>query len=132
MFGFFKFFLFTLHRSHFTVILGAVILNLALFSPCTASQAVLGDGAVQKGTPAKPGQVVASPSTVQNNTVNGGVLNILVDRIEGGAIYSRDGEKYEITGSTRVIDNSGSHPGKRGRAAELFFSNGSLESLILK
>jgi hypothetical protein len=113
------------------VILGAVILNLALFSPCSASEAILGKQAVQTNKSSKKVQGATSSHSVQRENAGGGVVNILVEKIEGGVIYSRGGQKYEIT-SARVIDNSHGHAATGTEAAELFFENGSLVSVILK
>jgi hypothetical protein len=118
------------------VILGAVILSLALFSPCSASMLILGKQAVPKGkspqtvqttpsSPSKPLQgAVSSPSKART------VVNIVVDRVEGGVIYSNDGRKFEITGFTKVIDNS--HRVTKMRIAELAFENDGLVTVILK
>jgi hypothetical protein len=56
-------------------------------------------------------------------------MSIVVDRIEDGAIYSTDGQKFDI-GSAKVVDNS--RPGARAKVAELFFENGALVSVVLK
>lgn len=130
MVGFFNFFLFTLHRSLFTVIFGAAILGLALFSPCSAFMAVSGEGTAQQGKSANPRPTSSSRASWQNENGNG-VLNILVDRIDGGVIYSRDGQQYEI-GTAKVSDNSRRHPTAKTKTAELFFQNGSVVSVVLK
>lgn len=107
------------------VFVAAVILNLALYSPCSASQAILGAQPVQANKSAKTVQGHSTVPSVERN-----VVNIFVDKIEGGAIYSTDGRKFEITGSTKVIDNS--HPATKMPAAELSFENGDLVSVVLK
>jgi hypothetical protein len=131
MFGFFNFFLFTLHRSLFTIILCAAIWSMALLSPCSAIQAVSPSGAVQntQSTQAKP---TSPPASAQNAAASREVINIVVDTIDGGTINAKDGRKFEIASSTKVIDNSRSHPGARTKTAELFFVNGSLEQVVLK
>ena len=58
------------------------------------------------------------------------VVNIVVDKIEEGAVYSKDGQKFEITSDTKVIDNS--HPVTKMRTAELAFENGDLVTVTLK
>jgi hypothetical protein len=72
-----------------------------------------------------PGKTSQPPST----SVKREVVNVFVDKIEDGAIYSKDGRKFEI-GSTRVIDNS--RRSTKMKAAELSFENGSLKAVILK
>jgi hypothetical protein len=124
MLEFIGFFLFAAHRSLLTVILGVVILNLALFAPCSATMALPGAGTAQQNIPPKTGQTTSSPPLVQSS-----VENILIDRIEDDAIYSRDGRKFEI-GGAKVIDNSRNATGTK--QAELFYENGSLVQVILK
>ena len=116
------------------IVLGAVILNLALFSPCSATQAIfLGTvGPVQNGKPAQSGPSPSLPASEQNGDVKSGVVNIVVEKIESGVIHSTDGQEFQIAGSTRVIDNSGSHPGTRKKTAELYFNNGSLVQVVLR
>jgi len=58
------------------------------------------------------------------------VVNIVVDKIEGGAMYAKDGKKFEITSATRIVDNN--HHRTRMRTAELSFENGDLVTVILK
>jgi len=58
------------------------------------------------------------------------VVNIVVDKIEDGAIYSADGTKYEITGQTRVFNNRQSS--SKLRTAELFFHKGNLVAVSIK
>ena len=119
-----------------------LLLSLPLFSPCNAMAFMVKEGvATQKGAPSKapakatPSQAPskAKPATASSrssHTVRREVANIFVDRIEDGVIYSKDGRKFEITGSTRIIDNS--HPVTKMRAAELSFENGKLVAVSLK
>ncbi len=106
------------------IILGVVILNLALFSPCSAMEAISGAHALQKGKSVKTLPVPSSPPSVQSS-----VESIFIDKVEDGAIYSKDGRKFE-TGGAKVIDNS--RKAARTKAAELFFENGNLVEVILK
>ncbi len=114
------------------VILGVVILNLALWSPYSAMAFTVAKGmAVQQGAPSK-----ASPETAQDTvsslsppSVQQEVVNIVVDKIEEGAIYSKEGRKFEIP-FAKVIDNS--HSVTKMRTAELIFENGTLVTVVLK
>ena len=130
--GFFDFFLSAFRRSLLTVILSAAVLNLALFSSCSAIQAVSASGAVQKTKSAQAKPTSSLAASVQGAAANRQVVNIVVDRIDGDTVYARDGRKFEIGASTKVIDNSRKHQATRTRTAELFFANGSLESVSLK
>jgi hypothetical protein len=138
------------------LILGIAIslLFFPLFSPCSAMAFTVQEerAAVQKGAPSKappkaapantssqPQAKTSSPSQAKTSSQSQAkassqsaqreVVNIFVDRIEDGAIYSKDGRKFEI-GSTRVIDNS--RPETKMKAAELSFVNGGLTAVILK
>ena len=126
------------------IILGIAILLLflPLFSPCSAMAFTVQEAAatVQKGAPAKA-PLKAAPATTSSQShakassqpqpsVQREVVNIVVDKIEEGAVYSKDGQKFEITSATRVINNS--HPVTKMRTAELVFENGSLVTVTLK
>ena len=114
-----------------SIVLGAVILTLALFSPCMAMQANQASGVPQTNKSVKTAQPPSSTPNVQSAAADQQVVNVVVDRIEGGTIYSKDGRQFD-TGSAKVVDNSGSHPGAKTKVAELFYKNGSLVSVILK
>jgi len=120
------------------IILGFFALSLALISPCSAFQisdggaAQNGAATMQKGKSAKRAPASSSQAPRQSEVPGRQqVVNVFVDRIEGGVIYSRDGQQYEI-GYAKVIDNTGSHPKARTKAAELFFENGSVVGVVLK
>jgi hypothetical protein len=132
MLGFSDLFPLTVHRPLFTVISVAVISNFVLFSPCSAIKAVPAAGVVQQGKSARPERPASPAASAHSETVERTVVSIVVSSIEEGAIYSKDGRKFEITGSTKVIDNSRSHRAARSKTAELFFENGGLVSVILK
>jgi hypothetical protein len=142
-----------------SIISGIAILLLFLpfFSPCSAMAFTVQEGAaaVQKSAPSKTpsnttpantssqprantssqapakasSQSQAKASSPSAQSAQREVVNIFVDRIEDGAIYSKDGRKFEI-GSVKVIDNS--RPATKMKAAELSFVNGSLTAVILK
>ncbi len=57
------------------------------------------------------------------------VVNIVIDRIEDGYIYSKTGEAYQI-GSAKVINNSSSQ--SKIKIAELTFQKGTLVVVVLK
>jgi hypothetical protein len=125
-----------------------LLLSLPLFSPGSAMAVTVKKGTViQKGAPSKAPPTAAPAKTSQPSapsaqaapakssrpsspSVNREVVNIVVDKIEGGAMYARDGGKFEITSATRVINNS--HLKTRMRTAELSFENGTLVTVILK
>ncbi len=79
----------------------------------------------QAGASSTTGQILRRPPSVQTK-----VVNIVVDKIEGGSIYSKDGRKFSITGAAKVIDNRNLKI--RKRTAELMFENGSLVTVELK
>ncbi len=118
------------------LILGIAILLLflPLFSPCSAIAFTVQEAAatVQKGAPAKA-PLKAAPATTSSQpqpSAQREVVNIVVDKIDGSAVYSKDGQKFEITSATRVINNS--HSVTKMRTAELAFENGSLATVTLK
>ncbi len=107
------------------ITVGIVILHLlALFSPCSAMEAVSGRQAAPKGKSANERSNFLSHSAERK------VVNIVVDRIKGGVIYSKDWQTFRVPGSAKIIDNS--HSATKMRTAELFFENGRLETVILK
>ena len=106
------------------IVLGVVVLNLALVSPCLAMQAVPAAGPA----PAKKSVAGRQTHTAQPS-VQTSIENVFVDMIEEGAIYSKDGRKFETTG-VKVFDNT--HKKTRRIAAELFFENGELVKVVLK
>lgn len=58
------------------------------------------------------------------------VLNIILDKIEGGFVYSQDGRRFQMTSTAKVIDNA---QGKsKIRIAELIFIQGMLVSVHIK
>lgn len=104
---------------------GILILNLAMFSPCSATQVISGTVVVQQGNSTKTGASAYSSSSVERV-----VVNIVLDRIEDGVIYSKDSQTFQLPGSAKVIDNS--HPVTKMRTAELVFENGSLVMVNIK
>jgi hypothetical protein len=127
-----------------------LLLFLPLFSPGSAMAFTVQEGptAIQQGAPSnaptKPAPAIkqgapskapakSAPATTSSRlspSAQREVVNIVVDKIEEGAIYANDGAKFEISSSTRVVDNS--HPNAGRRTAELFFENGTLVSVSLK
>ena len=138
------------------IILGVAILYLFLpwFSPCDAMAFTVKKTVIQKGAPSKapskgvsskasakaapsqaPSQAPSNATPVKTSAISSAsvhrkVVNIVVDKIEDGAIYSRDGGKFEITSTTRVINNS--HPVTKMRIAELALEDGTLVTVVLK
>ena len=123
--------------------LGIVILYLmSLFYPLSAMAFTVTGKATQKGAPSskapiqpssRAGPNIAGPATTSSPSspsVQREVVNIVVDRIEGASIYSKDWRTFKIPSSVKVIDNS--HRVTRMRTAELVFENGSLVAVTLK
>lgn len=57
------------------------------------------------------------------------VVNILLDKIEGGFVYSTDGRRFEMTPRTKIMTNRG---GSKVRSAELHFIQGKLVNVYIK
>ena len=77
---------------------------------------------------------VAAPGLKQGNAivpphVNRAVINVVIDRIENGRIYTRDGRAIQISG-VKTVDNS--TPGSKMKMAELAYENSKLVSVIIK
>lgn len=100
------------------IILGIVILNLAMFTPCAAQVAIPSGGSAS-----------STPASGPGSSAQMSVQDIVVDKIDGGAIYSKDGSSFDMTGA-KVIDNSHNAPGNK--TAALFFQDGQLVQVILK
>jgi len=122
---------------------GIVILYLmSLFYPSGAMAFTVSKKAVQPGAPSKAttkssskaGSNTPAPalqgSNIPTPALQRDVVNIVVDRIEGALIYSKDWRTFEVPSSTKVIDNS--HRVTKLRIAELVFENGSLVAVTLK
>jgi hypothetical protein len=58
------------------------------------------------------------------------VINIIIDKIENGTIYSKDGQVFAITDSTQIINNHNSE--SNAKIGELFFKNDKLMTIIIK
>ncbi len=121
-----------------------LLLTLPLISPCSTMAFTVKEGGdtqksalpkespkeSSKATPkASPKAGPAKTSKQSPPSAQREVVNIFVDKIEDGAIYSKDGREFRI-GSTKVIDNS--RPATKMKAAELSFVNGELKAVILK
>lgn len=124
-------------------IMGIVIFYLmSLFYPSGAMAFTVAEKAIQKGAPSRAATKsssqaapnIATPAVqgqkIATRTVQRDVVNIVVDRIEGALIYSRDGKTFEVPSWTKVINNS--HRVTKMRTAELVFQNGSLVAVTLK
>jgi hypothetical protein len=122
------------------IILGVVILNLALFYPSSPMAFMASNNVIQNNAPSKAatkssskaGPKVATKTrpNIATPAPQRDVVNIVVDRIEGALIYSKDGGTFEVPNSAKVIDNS--HPVTKMRIAELVFENGSLVAVNIK
>jgi hypothetical protein len=122
---------------------GIVILYLmSLFYPSGAMGFTVSKKANQAGAPSKAttkssskaGSNIPAPalqgSNISTPALQRNVVNIVVDRIEGSLIYSKDWRTFEVPSSIKVIDNS--HRVTKMRTAELVFENGSLVAVTLK
>lgn len=106
------------------IVSGAIILTLALFSPCSAMQVNSGQPVATKNSPVKRGSITQATPAVQRS-----VESVFIDTMEGGTIYSKDGRTFQ-TGGARIINNSRKATGPK--QAELFYENGSLVEVILR
>jgi hypothetical protein len=115
------------------ITMGIVILYLmSLFYPSGAMAFTVEKKVIQSGASSKA--ATKSSSNAQPNiaapALQRDVVNIVVEKIEGNLIYSKDGQTFEVPSSTKVIDNS--HRVTRMRIAELVFENDSLVAVTLK
>jgi hypothetical protein len=83
-----------------------------------------------KAPSAKAPSATGAPNAAAAQPMQRDVINIVVDRIEGSLIYSKDGRVFEVPGSTKVINNS--HPQAKVTIAELTFANDSLVAVSIK
>ena len=96
--------------------------------PSPASSPSVPNSASQPSVPS-PTSASSARSPASGPSVQSWVQSILIDRIEGGAIYSKDGRQFE-TGGAKVIDNSRRITG--AKQADLFYQNGELMEVILR
>lgn len=101
------------------IVSGVILFNLTLFSVCTAMEAV---PTGSMGSQNSLGQSVSQSEQSE-------VVNVVVDRIEEGTLYSTDGGKFSI-GSAHVVDNS--RRGAKMKTAELVYRNGVLATVTLR
>ncbi len=114
-------------------IMGIVILYLmSLFCPSGAMGFTVAKKPVEKGAPAKAAAKSSSKAkpNIAAQAVQRNVINIVVDRIEGTLIYSKDWRTFEVPSRTKIIDNR--HRVTKMRIAELVFENGALVEVTLK
>ncbi len=107
------------------IAMGVIILNLAFFSQCGTTQAITGTQATLQGNSTEKEQNASSRSSEERK-----VVNIVVDKIENGVIYSKDSQTFNIPSSAEVIDNS--HSVTKMRTAELVFEDGRLVTVSIK
>jgi len=122
--GFDDFFQAVFHRVLPKIFPAVLVLSLIFSYPCSAMQMNQSPAHVKKGKSAQTAPAESSPPATQSS-----VENVFVDKIEDGAIYSKDGRKFD-TGGAIVVDNT--HKKTGTKAAELFFRNGALIEVILK
>jgi hypothetical protein len=58
------------------------------------------------------------------------VINIIIDKLENGYIFSKDGQAFIITDSTQIINNH--NPESKVQIGELFFKNDKLITIRIK
>jgi hypothetical protein len=58
------------------------------------------------------------------------VLNIVIDKMDSSTLYTRDGRKFSITSTTRMINEHNSDGNLR--TGQLFFRNGNLVTIVIK
>jgi len=69
--------------------------------------------------------------TEVTGTCNIKVINIVVAKIDKNYIYAKDGRKFSISFTTKIIDNTANKKSKI-EIAELIFKNNKLIAIILK
>lgn len=107
-----------------------LILALSLLVPFSKNaSAVQTVPATNPQAGAKPASNAGMRSSVTVQTQRT-ITNIVLDKMENGIIYSKDGRKFIITGSTKIFENI--NPESKMRLAELVFENGSLVSVNIK
>ncbi len=115
------------------ITMGIVILYLmSLFYPPGAMGLTVAKKAIQKGASSKAATKSSSKAkpNIVVQAVPRDVINIVVDRIDGALIYSKDWRTFEVPSTTKVIDNR--HRVTKMRTAELVFENGRLVAVTLK
>lgn len=78
------------------------------------------------GNHAVGGATQSTTSGVHNQKV----VNIILDKIESGVVYSQDGRTFHMTSTTEVINNTQGN--SKLRIAELIFMQGMLVSVHIK
>jgi hypothetical protein len=58
------------------------------------------------------------------------VINIIIDKIDDHAVYTKDGKSYLILSSTRITNNH--NPDIKVSIGELMFKDGELAAIIIK
>jgi hypothetical protein len=97
-----------------------------------ATSAAGGATSATGGATSATGGATSAPGlhTIGAQTIHRSVVNIIVDRIEEGTIYSKDGRTFQVPSFMKVIDNT--HPATKMRTAELVFQNGKLVAVSIK
>lgn len=87
------------------------------------------------------GESLGSPASAKRDSTKAGaatqqsdrkVLNIVIDKIENGNIYTKEGKVYQMSSGTKTIDNSKTVAGTKQRIAELVYDGGTLVSVTIK
>lgn len=71
-----------------------------------------------------------APQSTTSGVHNQEVVNIILDKIESGVVYSQDGRTFQMTSTTEVINNTQGN--SKLRIAELIFMQGVLMSVYIK
>ncbi|MCE5335303.1 MAG: hypothetical protein LLG06_12040 [Desulfobacteraceae bacterium] len=72
----------------------------------------------------------ASKSKNTSSTEKRQVVNIILDKMDSNYIYAKDGKKYQIRSSTKIIRNITAV--SNTRIAELVFVSGDLTTITIK
>ncbi|MFZ2446759.1 MAG: hypothetical protein WAW37_10405 [Syntrophobacteraceae bacterium] len=104
-----------------------VILHVGLLV-CFSSAAIAEvlDYAVRESAPAEQGKT-QSPVVLPAKKK---VINVIIDKMENGYIYTKDGRAYQVGGGVRVIDNSKS--ASKMKIAELVYQGSTLITVTIK
>jgi hypothetical protein len=103
----------------------SVLLLLVLLSQPVPAVTPAGGGTHGAVTAPQPGGVPLAGSGKKIE-----VVNIVLDNIEGRTVSAKDGRQFDMTGSTKVIQNI--QPASSMRIAELVFEDGVLVTVTIK
>ncbi len=109
---------------------GKFLFCLGLLALCALCAAPAASALKVINADAAPAVQNASGSQKALTSMKQEVVNIVIDKIENGYIYAKDGRKFQLNSSTKIISNKGSS--RNVRTAELTLQNGYLVTAIIK